>query len=198
MRAHTLRRGRASWCAASPRAAPSIAIARRVRPVRPRRRRRRVAGPGASSRPASGTASPRLPDRHRFVLREWLAIGAAAVLARRRTAMRRIQGRPLAQRRTPFVRDFAQHGKARTRVFPAFVIVCRGGEHRMRKPPRAFLVSRMKLVDRQREFARVRTHFVARQQAAIAVTGGVLDSPSRRPVRSVAKTASAPCAGCEP
>jgi hypothetical protein len=105
--------------------------------------------------------------QHRF--RSRTGRPAGVVIAADRAAQRRVQRRPVVQRRRPLLRNFAQCRDPRAHVFAALVVVRRGGEHRVGKRLRAFRVGFVKLADGQRELARIGAHFVARQEPPVPI-----------------------------
>ncbi|SAL86101.1 hypothetical protein AWB68_07910 [Caballeronia choica] len=92
---------------------------------------------------------------------------------------RRVQRRPVVQRRRPFVGNLRERRDARAHVFAALVVVRRGREHRVRERLRALQIALVKRFDRQREFPRIGADFIARQQSSVSITRRILDGLRR-------------------
>src|SRR5690606_7713401 len=82
---------------------------------------------------------------------------------------------PARYGRGPFVRQLADHRKARPGVLSAFGVVCGSGRQRRGPSVRATLHEVVKLRWLHAERIRLRTHLVERNEAIVAVKDGVLD-----------------------
>ena len=91
------------------------------------------------------------------------------------TAKRGVETHPTVERSLPLRGGFTQHGQAGTRVLTPFVVVGGGGQQCAGQALGALGVAGVEGGDGQGPLRRLATHFVAGEQAAVAVERCVLD-----------------------